>query len=286
MPTHHATTPPTGRRLTRFHALLLGATSLALVVVLLTSGSTCVALLALIVVATSLVAAGGVARPQWQFFGPVLCSVPVVKPLVALTFDDGPDPQATPALLDLLVRRKIPATFFCIGQRVAQHPDLCGQAARAGHQIENHAWEHSRWTNFFSVQRLEESLAKTQSAIAEVTGRAPTCFRPPMGLTNFRVLRAVDPFRLRVVGWSAGGRDQNEPDPHRIVDRILRRLRPGAIILLHDGGVPADRLVTTVDLLVDKLQAAAYECVRLDALVAAHANAAPSVSGACADMKR
>lgn len=279
----HTTEPSTGQRFTRFHALLLGAAGLALLVVRLTSGLTCVALLALLVVATSLVAAIGVARPQWQLFGPALCSVSVRQPLVALTFDDGPDPVATPALLDLLERRKIPATFFCIGQRVAQYPDICRRAARAGHQIENHAWEHSRRTNFFSVGRLHDSLTQTQAAIAAATGQAPTCFRPPMGLTNFRVFRVVAQLRLQLVGWSARGRDQNEPDPQRVVHRILRRLHPGAIILLHDGGVPADRLVTTVDLLVDKLHAAAYQCDRVDALVAAQTDAAsqaPHTAGA------
>jgi peptidoglycan/xylan/chitin deacetylase (PgdA/CDA1 family) len=254
-------------RLTRYHGLLLAGCLVCFGVVATTDGIARWSLLALTFLLISAVAAYGVTHPQIGLFGPALCSVPTAKPLVALTFDDGPDPKATPALLALLARRQVPATFFCVGEHVARHPEICRGAAQEGHQIENHSWAHRRTTNLFSVPRLHHDLMEAQHQITQVTGRSPTCFRPPMGLTNLRVFRVTEQLGLRVVGWSTGGHDQCDSDPERTVGRVLRRLHPGGIVLLHDGGVPADRLTTTVELLIDNLDARGYQCVRLDQLV-------------------
>ncbi len=256
-------------RLTRYHGLLLAGCLVCTGILVGTTGTARWSLLAFTFLAISGIAAWGVTHPQCGMFGTALCFVHTPKPLVALTFDDGPDPVATPALLSLLARRKVPATFFCVGERVAHHPEICQRAIREGHQVENHSWAHRRTTNLFSVPRLRQDLAVAQREIQRATGRSPTCFRPPMGLTNLRVFRVAHQLGLRVVGWSAGGHDQSEPNPERTVDRIVGRLQPGRIVLLHDGGVPADRLTATVELLIDKLEARDYQCVRLDKLVAA-----------------
>ena len=133
----------------------------------------------------------------------------------------------------------------------------------------NHSWAHHRRTNLFRVARLREDLQRAQAEIARVTGRSPTLFRPPMGLTNPRVFRVTRELRLTVVGWSARGFDQRERSPERIVARLMRGLKPGAIFLLHDGDVPAERLRQVVELLIDKLKARGYQPVRLDELLAA-----------------
>jgi len=207
----------------------------------------------------------GVAIPQLRFFGPFVCRGDATpERAVALTFDDGPDPASTPALLDLLRDAGVQAAFFCIGERVAAHPELTARIAREGHLVENHSYHHSHLTNFFSVARLRVELERTQTIIARTTGRAPTCFRPPMGLSNPRVFRAARAVGLRVVGWTARGFDTRAVDPARIVKRIARGLTPGGVILLHDGNIAPARLVSTVEKLLAELGARGYRLARLD----------------------
>jgi peptidoglycan/xylan/chitin deacetylase (PgdA/CDA1 family) len=184
-----------------------------------------------------------------------------------LTFDDGPDERSTPVLLQLLRERSVRAAFFGVGKRVAAHPEIAAQIVREGHLLENHSYNHSNATNFFSVPRLRAELNQAQESIRNAPGIVPKCFRPPMGLSNPRVFRAAREAGLSVIGWSARGLDTKLTDPEAIVSRICRRVEPGAIILLHDGNIPADRLVTTVKTLLDRLRALDYEVVRLDQLL-------------------
>lgn len=212
----------------------------------------------------------GVAIPQLRFFGPFVCRGDVGdERVVALTFDDGPDPASTAALLDLLRDARVEAAFFCVGERVAAHPGLAARMVREGHLVENHSYHHSHLTNFFGVPRLRDELARTQAIIARATGEAPTCFRPPMGLSNPRVFRAARAEGLRVVGWTARGFDTRADEPARIVKRIVRGIAPGAVILLHDGGIPTERLVSTVEQLLVELGARGYRVARLDRVLRA-----------------
>jgi len=209
----------------------------------------------------------GVAIPQLRFFGPFVCRGSRDHKRVALTFDDGPDERSTPALLELLRERGVQATFFGVGKRVSAHPDIAARIVRAGHLLENHSYAHSNATNFFSVPRLRAELNQAQEAIRQATGIAPVFFRPPMGLSNPRVFRAAREAGLKVIGWSARGLDTKLTDAGQVVSRISRRIEPGAIILLHDGGIPADRLIATVKTLLDRLRTLDYEVVRLDHLL-------------------
>jgi peptidoglycan/xylan/chitin deacetylase (PgdA/CDA1 family) len=220
--------------------------------------------------AVGVVVALGVFLPQLRFFGPYVCRGlrEGAEPVVALTFDDGPDPRSTPALLDLLREARVEAAFFCIGARAAAHPDLTARIAREGHLVENHSYHHSHLTNFFSERRLRTELERTQVALERLVGVAPTCFRPPMGLSNPRVFRAARAAGLKVVGWTARGFDTRVVEPERIVKRIVRAVEPGAILLLHDGNIPAERLVLTVRGLLAELQANGYRVVRLDRVLA------------------
>lgn len=250
-------------RLTRYHfavgaALLLAALAIATRGVAL-GIATALALFAIIGL--------GVAFPQLRLFGPFICRGQRDRKRVALTFDDGPDEHSTPTLLELLRERGVRAAFFGIGKRVAAHPEIAARIVREGHLLENHSFNHSNATNFFTVPHLRAELNQAQESIRNATGVAPKCFRPPMGLSNPRVFRAARETGLAVIGWSARGLDTKLTDPEEIVSRICRRIEPGAIILLHDGNIPADRLVTTVKTLLDRLRALDYEIVRLDQLL-------------------
>lgn len=209
----------------------------------------------------------GVTFPQLRLFGPFVCRGAGDRRRVALTFDDGPDVRSTPALLDLLREAGVPVAFFCVGERVAAHPELAARIVREGHLLENHSYAHSNLTNFFGSARLRTELEQTQSAIREATGVAPKLFRPPMGLSNPRVFAAARALGLQVIGWSARGLDTITDEPERVVARIVRRLQPGAILLLHDGNIPSERLVLTVKTLLDTVRAHGYEVVRLDRML-------------------
>lgn len=209
----------------------------------------------------------GVVFPRMRLFGDYICHGANSSRRVALTFDDGPDEQSTPALLALLREARVEAAFFGIGKRVAAHPQLAARIVHEGHLLENHSYEHSNLTNIFSIEKLKVDFARASSTIQQATGIAPRCFRPPMGLSNPRIFSVARALGLKVVGWTTRGLDTKLTDPEEIVARIERRLAPGAIILLHDGNIPKERLVTTVKLLLEKLRALEYEVIRLDRIL-------------------
>ena len=247
----------------RFHATTIVAGLLCLLAIGLDRTPLLLAVIGVYVV----LAGFGVAIPQMQFFGPCICRAKTDCKCVALTFDDGPDPRSTPALLDLLRERDVEAAFFCIGRNIDAEPLLAARIAHEGHVLGNHTYTHNNATNFFTEARLRDELRRTQGAIEEAAGVANEWFRPPVGLTNPRVFRAAWVFRLKVVGWSIRSLDTRLTDPQLIVDRIVRQLKPGAIILLHDGNIPADRVIATAKLLLDRLESLGYEVVRLDRLL-------------------
>jgi peptidoglycan/xylan/chitin deacetylase (PgdA/CDA1 family) len=209
----------------------------------------------------------GVALPQMRLFGNFICSGNRSKKRVALTFDDGPDPRSTPQLLELLRDRKIPAAFFCIGRRVDENPELAARIVREGHLVENHSYAHSNFTNFYPRARLRAELMQAQQAVEKACGFRPRFFRPPVGLSNPNTFRAARDLNLQVIGWSIRSLDTVISQPEKILARIQRGLAPGAIILLHDGNIPAEKLVATVKSLLDTLRGLGYEVVRLDELL-------------------
>ena len=255
-------------RLTRYQ-MIVGATLVAAALILIfVHGAALFWWLAALCSLSGLCVGLGVSFPQWQLFGGSICAGVTKRKIVALTFDDGPDTENTPALLALLAERKVRATFFCIGEHVARQRELAKRMVAEGHEIENHTFQHCPWTNIFSVRRLRDDLARAQTEIQSVAGRAPEFFRPPVGLTNPRIFRVTRELGLKVAGYTARGLDRRTDAPEKIAGRLLRKLQPGAIFLLHDGGVPRERLLAVVTLLLDKLEFEGYQCVRLYELMA------------------
>jgi len=249
--------------MSRFHILLASLLCFAAVEIALHQF-----ILAGVAVAIFFVVAGlGVAIPQMRLFGDFICSGNRSKKRVALTFDDGPDPRSTPPLLELLRAEKIQAAFFCIGRRVDENPELAARIIREGHLVENHSYAHSNCTNFYGRSRLRAELRQAQQAIEKACGAGPKYFRPPVGLSNPNTFRAARDLNLKVIGWSIRSLDTVIAQPEKILARIRRGLAPGAIILLHDGNIPAEKLVTTVKSLLDTLGGLGYEVVRLDELL-------------------
>jgi len=185
---------------------------------------------------------------------------------VALTFDDGPDPAATPALLDLLKERSAPAAFFLVGERALAAPAVARRCALEGHLVGNHSHRHSVFTNFLFRGPLLREIGTAQSAIAAAAGVRPRHYRPPFGLANHALAGAASALGLRVVGWDVRGLDGGRRAPDRVVRRVLRRARPGSVILLHDGGREPGPLVETVRRILDGLAEKGLEPVSLEML--------------------
>lgn len=158
---------------------------------------------------------------------------------VALTFDDGPDPVATPAVLDALERLGLRATFFCLGERAAAHPDLVAEVARRGHAVGVHGHRHTHHllrAPWHPGADLDRALAALAAA-----GVAPRWYRPPYGQASGATLLAARRRGLRTVLWSAWGREWAAPDAAAVARRVTSALTPGAVVLLHDsdGSSPA-----------------------------------------------
>ena len=180
--------------------------------------------------------ADGIARPGSSVAYPTVTHGPRDRNRVALTFDDGPDPEVTPRVLDALAKYDARATFFTIGAALAARPELARDIVAAGHELGNHSWRHSRFQSFFAVAEQEREIEQGANAIAAVTGSsAAPLYRPPLGMKSPPMARAACRKRLTIVAWSLHSHDSRSSDPEAISRRVLERIRPGDIVLLHDG---------------------------------------------------
>jgi len=161
-------------------------------------------------------------------------SVHVDGPYIAMTFDDGPSATLTPKLLDILATHQIKATFFVIGENVAEHPEIVARAAREGHEIGNHSWSHPNFGKM-SDDGVRSQLQRTDDAIKSATGARPTLLRPPYGSITAREKRWIhDQFGYQIILWDVDPYDWKRPGPPVVRNRILKETRPGSIVLSHD----------------------------------------------------
>jgi peptidoglycan/xylan/chitin deacetylase (PgdA/CDA1 family) len=156
-------------------------------------------------------------------------------PRAALTFDDGPDPDVTPRVLDLLERHRAIATFFCIGERVAAHPALTREIVARGHAVENHSARHLHRFSLLGPGAMRAEVERAQETIAGATGEAPRFFRAPAGLRNPFLAGVLAPLGLRLASWTRRGFDTVERNPGTVLARLVHGLGAGDILLLHDG---------------------------------------------------
>ena len=209
------------------------------------------------------VVAYGSARISSSFFIETLCGATTTLPHIALTFDDGPV-ATTPAVLDILARHGVLATFFCIGQRVRENPAVVQQLVAAGHLVGNHSFTHHFFIDLFSTRQLSREISATDAAIAAATGRRPRLFRPPYGVTTPNLARAIGRAGHRCIGWNVRSLDTVARDEQQLLGTMVRALAPGAVFLFHDSSA------TTVGMLDEFIRQArqrGFRIVPLDQLL-------------------
>ncbi len=181
---------------------------------------------------------------------------------VWLTIDDGPDPEDTPRILELLAAHGAHATFFVIGENAARHPELIRAIAAAGHEVGHHTHTHPlAWFWCASPARVARELDQALEAL-RATGVSPTRFRPPAGIKNLWLARALGNRGLTCVGWSARGLERWHTEPEPVAARVLRQLAPGSILLVHEGPrIPPTIRVEAIRQVLEQLHEQGYECV-------------------------
>ena len=202
----------------------------------------------------------GTLVPDSALFSPVLARLPTRDRVVWLTIDDGPSDD-TLELLELLDAAGAKATFFLVGDRAAARPRLVREIVERGHAVGNHSTTHPQaWFWALSPRRMRAEIARTQQVLAGITGTPPLWFRAVVGMANPFVAATLREHGLARVAWSARGYDAVEVDPARALARIEKQLRPGAIVLLHEGAAHG-RNVELVALLLQRLRELGYATV-------------------------
>jgi len=214
-------------------------------------------------------AAHGAFHRNSPIFGRPITRLRAADRAIALTFDDGPNPDATPVILDALAQRGVKATFFILGRHAERWPELVARVAQEGHAIGNHGYYH-RKLHFKSPSYVRDDLQLGTERIESPTGARPKLFRAPHGFRSPWVTPIAKSLGQRTVGWSLGVWDSDRPGVDAIAERTVAGARPGSILLLHDGDgydPGGDRMQTAraVPIVVDRLLEQGFRFSLLDA---------------------
>lgn len=209
------------------------------------------------------ITAYGVLNIDFNYFFTSVSKAQTDKFQIALTFDDGPVPQ-TLEMLALLKRENVPATFFCIGKRIEEHPAILQQIDTEKHLIGNHSYSHSKTFDLLPSEKMLAEIEQTQKIIQEKIGKKARFFRPPYGITNPPLAKAFAQSKLISIGWSARAFDTTEKDENKIFKSLCMQLSPGTIVLLHDR-IPHTLRIT--ENLIKYCKSKHIEIVALDKLL-------------------
>jgi peptidoglycan/xylan/chitin deacetylase (PgdA/CDA1 family) len=191
--------------------------------------------------------------------------LPPEKKVIALTFDDGPWPNTTAKVLDILKKNRIKSTFFVVGQNVKNYPDLTKQIVADGHIIANHTWHH--WYHQMSAEAAAYEVANTGDIIYQTTGVRTSLFRPPGGIMNNGVAAYAKNNKYAVIMWSADSMDYSRPAVPRLMNNIFREAKPGGIVLMHDGGGDRSHTVKALPEIISRFRKQGYEFVTVPELL-------------------
>lgn len=216
----------------------------------------------------------GAHRPGNNLFGQTVWSLSTKEKVIALTFDDGPNPIYTKQILDILRNHDVKATFFLLGENAERYPDIAKSVVQAGHVIGNHTFGHAT-LGLRLPSEIETEIKQAEEIILNVTGVKPVFFRPPRGHRNPFLFQVTKKMGYVVVGWSVDPKDWSRPTAEKITKRILTKIKPGAIILFHDGSEkPEDKgfddrsqTVATLPIILEELKSQGYRLVTIKELL-------------------
>lgn len=183
--------------------------------------------------------------------------------IIALTFDDGPT-ELTPQFLKTLKNADAKATFFCIGKQIEKHPDILAKILTDGHEIGNHTYSHLNRTGFMSINEMVSEIASCDAALEKAAHIKTTLYRPPFGVTNPNIAKAVRKTGKISVGWSVRSLDTVIQNEQQIASRVLRSVRPGSIILMHDT---TQKSLKALQILLLNLKQQGYRFVTVSSLL-------------------
>jgi peptidoglycan/xylan/chitin deacetylase (PgdA/CDA1 family) len=198
------------------------------------------------------------------FFMKSICSVNISEKVIALSFDDGPAGKKTARILDILKDNNVEAVFFCIGKNMPDNEDILKRIINEGHIIGNHSNTHNSLFALYSPNKMLNELELTSQTCKEITGLYPRLFRPPYGVTNPNLKKAVLEGGFISIGWSIRSYDTVIGNEERLLTRILARLKPGAILLLHDT---SDSTLKILPRLLKEIRNRGYKMSRLDKMI-------------------
>ena len=222
----------------------------------------------LLFVAYSLIVFYGCYNVESNFFIPVICSAHTEKKEIAISFDDGPAIQHTPEILRLLKQDNIKATFFCIGHRIAGNEAVLRQIKEEGHIIGNHSYTHSFWFDMLPGKKMLADLQQMDAEMERVVGIKPKLFRPPYGVTNPNVKKAVTNGNYTAIGWSVRSMDTVMHEEKKLLDKINKAIAPGAVFLFHDTCAITVKILPAF---IQEVKNKGYNIVPLDKLLALEA---------------
>lgn len=197
----------------------------------------------------------------------IVYSAPVETKVVAITFDDGPDPEVTPAVLEALRERSVRCTFFLTGVMTVKYADVARQVAADGHEIASHGYSH-RALRGADAETIRRELRRTEVVLERVLGVRPTLFRFPYLVHDEEALRVVQSRGYTVIACSLDSRDWLTPDARRLASRVCGLIRPGDIVLMHDAaGQKGEKMKEALDIILEWLHENGYRCVTVSELI-------------------
>ena len=210
--------------------------------------------------------------PGDSFYGPVLAAGHTNQKVVALTFDDGPYSPYTEKILAVLKEKNVHATFFIVGENALAHPELVREIKADGHLIGTHTQHHKDLLRL-DKKEVHDEMAMGVESLRKITGESPKFIRPPHGFKDYEVIEQAERLGLKVVNWDIIPRDWTNPGTQKIVSRVIENIKPGSVILLHDGDSPANKgsreqTVQALPEIIDQLRVEGYSFVTVEELQA------------------
>ena len=194
----------------------------------------------------------------------MLCHGKTTKNTITLTFDDGPDAAVTPRVLDILKEHDIKAGFFIIGKNIEGNEHILERIVAEGHIIGNHSYSHSNKYGFYSSKKLKNDLHKNAILVEKIIGEKVKLFRPPFGVTNPNIAKAVRSLDYTSVGWNIRSLDGVNKNTLKTSNRVINRLNPGGIVLFHDNHTG---IFTILEDVLKKIHKANYKIIPLDEML-------------------